>query len=132
MIRSLWEQFNFMQDFKSLMIWQKAMKVCEDTFALTTNINGLEFTSLVQQANRSGVSVPSNIAEGAGRKSQKEFARFLNIAFASSCELVTQILLIQRMIPEHDENCQCLLEELDPLQRMMNTFLAKVDQTIIE
>jgi four helix bundle protein len=82
-----------MHNFRELKIWQEAMEISKQTYKLTKQFPSNEIYCLTSQMNRSAVSIPSNIAEGAGRNSNKEFTQFLNIAIGSSFELETQILL---------------------------------------
>jgi four helix bundle protein len=82
-----------MHNFKELKVWQEAMSLAKDVFVITRNFPSEEKFGLTSQINRCSVSVPSNIAEGAGRQSDKEFNQFLNIALGSSYELETQLLL---------------------------------------
>ena len=82
-----------MHNFKELKVWQEAMSLAKDVFVITRNFPSEEKFGLTSQINRCSVSLPSNIAEGAGRQSDKEFNQFLNIALGSSYELETQLLL---------------------------------------
>ncbi|WP_421752597.1 four helix bundle protein [Croceimicrobium sp.] len=86
-----------MHRFKNLKVWQKAMELAERVFVLTRDFPEEEKFGLIAQIRRSAVSVPSNIAEGAGRNSNQDFARFLNIANGSINELETQLLLAERL-----------------------------------
>lgn len=82
-----------MHNYKELKVWQKARELVKFTFQLTKKFPKEEIYSLTSQVRRAVVSIPSNIAEGAGHSSKKEFSRFLEIAYASTCELDTQIIL---------------------------------------
>ena len=82
-----------MHNFRELKIWQEAMEITKLTFKLSKKFPSSEMYGLTSQINRSAVSIPSNIAEGAGRNSNKEFSQFLNIAMGSCFELETQIIL---------------------------------------
>ena len=79
-----------MQDFKKLDVWKEAMDLCKLVFSLVKSIDD---KALSEQLSKSAISIPSNIAEGAGKASQKAFYNHLNIAYASACELQTQIIL---------------------------------------
>jgi four helix bundle protein len=80
-----------------LLVWQQAMRLVEDVYQLTASFPQVEQYGLTSQMRRSAVSVPSNIAEGAGRDSSADFNRFLIIARGSLCELETQVLLAQKL-----------------------------------
>lgn len=75
------------------MVWQKSMDMTANVYQLTQKLPDKERYNLISQINRSAVSVPSNIAEGSGRNTKKEFAHFLSIALGSCFELETQLLL---------------------------------------
>ena len=80
-----------MNSYESLRIWQKAMEMVIEVYRIVSKFPNEEKFGLISQIKRSAVSIPSNIAEGAGRNSKKEFIRFLSVANGSSCELETQI-----------------------------------------
>ncbi|SFS61557.1 four helix bundle protein [Sphingobacterium wenxiniae] len=86
-----------MHKFKELKVWQKAMDLTEEIYACTSNLPDIERFTLLVQVRRCAVSVPSNIAEGAGRNSKGEFIQFLGIANGSVYELQTQIELLKRL-----------------------------------
>ena len=83
-----------MHKYKELKIWQKAMELVTDIYKVTSTFPDKERFGLISQINRAAVSIPSNIAEGAGRNSDKDFLRFLLIAHASSYETGTQLFHI--------------------------------------
>lgn len=87
-----------MNKFKDLVVWQKAMELTDAVYKLTANFPADERFGLTSQIRRSVVSIPSNIAEGAGRGTKGEFKQFLMIALGSSYELETQIILSSRLI----------------------------------
>lgn len=80
-------------NFKELLVWQKAMDLVQLTYKLTEFFPKDERFGLISQIQRCSVSIPSNIAEGSGRTSSKEFQHFISIALGSSFELETQVLL---------------------------------------
>jgi four helix bundle protein len=82
-----------MHKLEDLKIWNKAMEIAEEVYILTANFPNEEKFGLISQLRRSAVSIPSNIAEGAGRNTNGEFKNFLGIANGSSYELFTQLLL---------------------------------------
>ena len=80
--------------FKGLIVWQKAYELVLEVYKLTGCFPKMEAYGLCQQVQRAAVSIPSNIAEGYGRKhNDKEYKRYLAIAYGSLCELETQYLL---------------------------------------
>lgn len=82
-----------MHQFKELTVWQKAVDLATDVYRYTKNFPAEEKFGLTSQIRRSVVSISSNIAEGVGRKSKKEFKHFLDIAYGSASELETQLLV---------------------------------------
>ncbi|MCC6158587.1 MAG: four helix bundle protein [Deltaproteobacteria bacterium] len=99
------------------------MDIAESCYRLTSNFPKAEQYSLVAQLRKSAVSVPSNIAEGAGRGSNTDFVRFLHIAYGSLSELETQLLLSQRL-GMADLNCnKDLLARCDRLGRVLGGLI---------
>ncbi len=90
---------------KDLKVWQESMDLVTDIYELVQNFPPEEKYNLTSQIKRSSVSIPSNIAEGAGRKSNLEFIQFLNIASGSLSELETQLEIAIRLkfITENEE-----------------------------
>src|SRR3989339_756060 len=111
---------------KNLLVWQKGMVIVEAVYRLTKNFPSEEKFGLVSQMRRSAISIPSNIAEGKGRASKKEFAHFVSIARGSLAELETQLLLSFRLgyIKEIESTSISLL--LEELQRMLDSLLVKL------
>ena len=81
------------KDYRDLMVWQKSMMLAKQVYLCSTNFPKHEIYGLSSQIRRSAVSVASNIAEGHGRETPKEFARFLRITRGSLSELQTQLYL---------------------------------------
>jgi len=79
--------------FKELKVWSKSYKLCLKLYQLTATFPKEERFGLTSQIRRSAVSIPSNTAEGYGRKTTADYVRMLYIAYGSICELETQILL---------------------------------------
>jgi four helix bundle protein len=85
------------KSYRELIAWQKAMDLVEAVYAATRAFPDIERYGLASQLQRSAVSVPSNIAEGQGRRSTKELLQHLAIAHGSLCEMETQLLIAQRL-----------------------------------
>ena len=83
--------------FRDLRVWQEAMKLTTEIYRSTTDFPKHELYGLRQQIRRAAVSVPSNIAEGKGHRSDKEFVRFLLHARGSLLELQTQVLIAEEL-----------------------------------
>jgi len=82
-----------MHNFKDLRVWQKSIELTTDIYKLLASFPTDEKFGLISQLKRAAVSVPSNIAEGAGRNSNKEFNHFLSISLGSLFELKTQLII---------------------------------------
>ncbi len=82
-----------LKNYKELNVWQKSYELCLKIYRITAKFPNEERYGLTSQIRRSAVSVPSNIAEGYGRKTTLDYIRMLYISYGSVCELETQILL---------------------------------------
>ena len=82
-----------MHNFKKLKVWTKAREIVKEIYLLSKKFPIEEKFGLISQIQRASVSIPSNIAEGSGRSSEKDFLKFLNLAISSEYELETHILL---------------------------------------
>ena len=82
-----------LKSFRELKVWQKSYDLCLEVFRITKMFPGEERYVLSSQMRRSALSIPSNIAEGYGRKTRADYIRILYIAYGSVCELDTQISL---------------------------------------
>ena len=116
-----------MHNYKNLQIWQQAMTLVEDIYKLTASFPIEERFGLASQMNRAAISIPSNIAEGAGRNSDKDFAHFISIAIGSLYELNTQIVLSERLGFINQAQSQELQNRLDNLQRKSVSFKSKLN-----
>jgi four helix bundle protein len=85
------------QNYRDLIAWQKAMDLVTSVYAVTADFPSDERFGLMSQVRRAVVSVPSNIAEGQGRRTRGEFVQFLSVAHGSLREVETQILIAVRL-----------------------------------
>jgi len=106
-------------DFKELDVWRRGVVLCVRIYALTEAFPKSQQFGLMSQAQRSAVSIPSNIAEGSGRSSNREFARFLNIAYGSACELETQMILAQELGYVSESDLHRASNDIDEVRRML-------------
>jgi len=107
-----------MHNIKELKILDKATTLAIDIYRLTAQFPDNEKFGLVSQIRRCAVSVPSNIAEGAGRNTNGEFVNFLGIANGSLYELQIQITIAHQLKFIVDEDCEQVLNRIDELQKM--------------
>jgi four helix bundle protein len=108
--------------YQKLIVWQKAFLVADLVYKLTNNFPLSQRYSLANQIERSAVSIMSNIAEGS-RRSKKEWLHFIRIAFGSTSELESQLLLAKKQ-QFGDEKLYCkIFNELNHISRILNSIL---------
>src|ERR1700743_122821 len=115
-----------MHNLKELKIWNKAIELAVDVYKATSSFPTDERFGLISQSRRAAVSIPSNIAEGAGRNSKKEFSNFLGIANGSSYELQTPLVISNKLNLLNDDILDNLLKQIDELQKMNFAFQKKL------
>ena len=115
-----------MKDFRQLQIWQRSHKLTLELYRVTGTFPKHELYGLVSQIRRSAWSVPTNIAEGSGRDTEADFARFLQIAMGSGSELEYQLILAHDLGYVTDDDFRRLSTELVEIKRMLNAFLQKL------
>ena len=111
-----------MNNLKELKIWHKSIDLAVEVYKVTSHFPAEEKFGLISQSRRAAVSISSNIAEGAGRSSSKEFNYFLGIANGSSFELQTQLVISNKLELISNEVLESLLLQIDELQKMNYGF----------
>jgi four helix bundle protein len=106
--------------FEDLKVWQRSMDLVDAAYELTESWPRREMFGLTNQLRRASVSVASNIAEGQGRKSRKDFLRFLDIAYGSLMEARTQLMIGSRREFSSIEQTNPVLSMTDEIGRMLN------------
>ncbi len=106
-----------MKNHKDLDVWKKSMLLAEQIYNLTKDFPTDEKYGLISQMKRAVISIPSNIAEGAARKGNKEFVQFMYIAMGSLSELKTQILLSQRL--QFVNSVDNYLDQIEKIKQML-------------
>lgn len=122
----------YIKSYKELIVWQKSMQLVKEIFVLTKSFPKEELYGLVSQMKRAAIGIPSNIAEGYGRKSTKSYIQFLLIAYGSALELDTQLILAKelKMAPEESfKNAELLLEEVCKMLNSMINNMKKMSET---
>ena len=109
-------------NFKKLIIWQDGMDICDRVYEYTASLPQSERYNLVSQLERSAVSIPSNIAEGSAKSTNKHFAEFLTTAYSSTFEPETQLLICQRRNFGKSDELEVLLMEVNKLQMKVHNF----------
>lgn len=108
-----------MDNFRNLIVWKRAVELATQVYQKTINFPKTERYGLTSQIRRSAVSISSNIAEGAGRRSNKAFANFLGISYGSACELETQLLIARNLDYLKVEDFEILFNEINEIQKML-------------
>lgn len=115
--------------YKKLKIWQNGMDLVTEIYHLTQNFPSEERFGLISQMRRSAISVPSNIAEGSQRTSNKEFAHFILIAKGSLAELETQAFLSERLNYLSKNAVEEVVIKIDELSAMLFSFHTSLNKT---
>jgi four helix bundle protein len=113
--------------FKDLRVWQEAMKFAVEVYRVTSAFPRHELYGLSQQLRRAAVSVPSNIAEGKGHRSDREFGYFLLHARGSLLEVQTQIMIAQKLQYLSSEETRRLLTSADAIGRSLNSLINSIN-----
>ncbi len=117
-----------LKNYKELKVWQKSYQFCLEIYRITKRFPKEERYGLTSQIRRAAVSVPSNIAEGYGRKTTLEYIRFLYIAYGSNCELETQILLAGDLGYIETGKLEILLEGIGAVERMLKALIKALER----
>jgi four helix bundle protein len=112
-----------LKNFKDLKVWQKAYQLCVTIYKITKRFPKAEQYGLTSQIRRSAVSVPSNIAEGYGRKTTQEYIQSLYIAYGSHCELETQTMLSKDLGYIKSDDFQELQQDIGDVERMLKALI---------
>ena len=119
-----------MNQYKNLKVWQKSFDLVVEVYKKTNKFPDKEKFGLTNQINRCAVSIASNIAEGAGRNSPKEFNNFLGITLGSSCELETQLLISNKLGYLTEEELTELISPIEEIQKMIVGLQKNIRQAI--
>jgi four helix bundle protein len=115
-----------MQNFRDLKVWAKAHEVAVSIYTATEPFPAAERFGLTSQMRRAAASVPSNIAEGCGRSSQADLARFLHIALGSASELDYLLLLARDLRLMNERKHVELVGAVQEVKRMLARLIARV------
>lgn len=111
-----------MHRFKDLEIWKKSRIFCSNIYSITSTFPNDERFGLTNQLRRASISIPSNIAEGCSRNTNKDFSRFLEIAIGSAYEIETQLLIASDLGFINQENLETLSKSLEEIIKMTSKF----------
>ena len=121
-----------MRDFKELEIWRIAREINKLVYTLTGKFPRAEIYGLTNQMRRASVSVSSNIAEGCGRRTSKDFVGFLHVAMGSLKEVESQLFVAKDLDYLSDGEFNEVIEEVDKLGKKLNLFTQHIEKTIVK
>ncbi len=116
-----------LKNFKELKVWQRSYQLCRDLYKITKSFPKEELYGLTSQIRRSAVSIPSNIAEGYGRKTTPDYIRSLYIAYGSICELETQVTLSSDLNYMIDNDTHAVVKEIGEIKRMLKALIKALE-----
>jgi four helix bundle protein len=111
------------KDYKDLDIWRKSIALCDNVYKTTRDFPKEELFGLTNQLRRASISIPSNIAEGFGRKTQQQFIYFLQISLGSTFEIETQLIIAQKQEYVNKGQLQGLLQEVEDVKKLINGMI---------
>ena len=115
-----------MQDFRNLSVWQRARRLTKAIYEMTSDYPGSEEFGLKTQMRRATVSICSNIAEGCGRRGDREFRRFLDVAMGSACELECETILSYDLAFITESLQEEILDTIIQIKRMLGGLLSRL------
>ena len=116
-----------LKNYKELKVWQKSYELCLEIYRITAKFPKEERYGLTSQIRRSVVSIPSNIAEGYGRKTTIDYIRMLYISYGSVCELETQILLAGDLNLIDKREWDVLKKDIAEIERMLKALIKSLE-----
>jgi four helix bundle protein len=117
-------------NFRRLEIWTEGISLTKDTYKLTKHFPKEERFSLTNQIQRAAVSVPSNIAEGTSRKSDKHFVTYLENALGSAYEWETQLIVSKEIGYLEQSQFDLLINKIQNLQGKITRFIEKLEKSL--
>lgn len=114
------------RSFRDLEIWKRGINLVEDIYEITKPFPKEEKYGLISQMRRAAVSVPSNIAEGFGRFHSKEYRQFLHISLGSCAELITHIVIAERLKYISKRISDELSQEVSEISKMIMCLIKKL------
>jgi four helix bundle protein len=115
-----------MKNFRDLKVWEKSHRHTLDVYRITKTFPAEERYGVISQLRRAAVSIPTNIAEGCGRKSEPDFSRFLEIAFSSACEVEYLLLLSKDLGYLPQARAYQIEDNLVEIKRMLSSLMQKL------
>jgi four helix bundle protein len=116
-----------LKNYKDLKVWKKSYKLSLEIYRITAKFPREEIYGLTSQIRRSVVSIPSNTAEGFGRKTTTDYIRMLYISYGSVCELETQILLAGDLDLIEKGELGSLIKDIEEIERMLKALIKPLE-----
>lgn len=116
------------RNYQDLIAWQKAMDLVEDVYKASSDFPREEIYGLTSQIRRASVSIPSNIAEGQGRRTTLDFLRHLSIAYGSLREVETQIMIAQRLRYITQARLEDVMSLAGEVGKLLNGLMASLER----
>lgn len=116
--------------YKDLIVWQKAVALVTSIYALTKSFPQEEKFGIVSQLNRASVSIPSNIAEGWGRESSKNYLQFLKITRGSVMETETLLVISKNLNDINDSQYSIITQEIEEVSKILQGLINSIQQKI--
>lgn len=118
-----------MRDYKKLKVWEKSHQLTLELYNELKGFPNDEMYGLTSQIKRSSSSIPTNIAEGSGRNTNKDFARFLSIAYGSTNELEYQIILSVDLLFLEKSKGELFLGKIQEIRKMLHGLIIKINNS---
>jgi four helix bundle protein len=122
----------FVRDFRDLEVWKKSIDLTEKVYIITKGFPDDERYGLTSQLRRAAVSVSSNISEGCGRRTSKDFTGFLHNAFGSIKEIECQLIIANRLGYLKKNIFDDIMKEIDDIGKMLRGFINHVNKRKVE
>ncbi len=119
-----------MRNFRNWDIWKESIEFVTHIYSLAADFPDTEKYGIISQIQRAAVSIPANISEGAGRKTDRELIRFLDISLGSSFEVETLLIVAHNLKYINDEQKDEILKDLEVIQKRINKFIQKINNDL--
>lgn len=118
-----------MRNFRNYSMWQNSFEICLEIYQVTRKFPSFETYGLGDQLRRAAVSIVSSIAEGAGRRSEKDFAYFLQISLGSTYEVETQLHIAHQLGYISQETLDALLAKINSIEKQLFEMIQRLTPT---
>ena len=126
-IRGFKDSSEILKTYKELKVWQKSDQLCLKIYRITAGFPQDEKFGLTSQIRRASVSIPSNIAEGYGRKTTGDYVKYLYISYGSICELETQMMLSGDLDYCDSATLRDIMDEIYEVERMLKALIKSLE-----